>query len=196
MSDIIFPSVKKTAVLLMDFQNFVLNSILSKSSADRVIAKASELLNLARNKNILIIHVTVGFRYGYPEISKHNKMFCEFRDNGLLIPGSKGMEINQNLTPKIAEPVVIKHRVGAFTETDLDRILRAQGIENLILAGATTSGVVLSTVRQAFDLDYKIIVARDGCIDVKDTVHEFLMENIISSHADIQDTSDIAAMLN
>ena len=50
--------------------------------------------------------------------------------------------------------MVTKHRVGAFTGTDLDMILKAHRMETLILAGIATSGVVLSTVRHAADADY------------------------------------------
>lgn len=60
-----------------------------------------------------------------------------------------------------AENEVVKRRVGAFSFTELEMILRAQGIENLILTGVTTSRVVLSTVGQAFDLDYRLIVVND-----------------------------------
>ena len=73
--------------------------------------------------------------------------------------------IHPDVAPAENEVVIVKRRVGAFSFTELEMILRAQGIENLILTGVTTSRVVLSTVGQAFDLDYRLIVVNDYCAD-------------------------------
>ena len=54
-----------------------------------------------------------------------------------------------SLTPQENEIVVIKYRVSAFTSTDLDMILRAKSVDTLVLAGTSTSGIVLSTLRHA-----------------------------------------------
>ena len=56
--------------------------------------------------------------------------------------------------------MVRKTRVGAFSTTDLDEQLRQRGVDTLLLAGISTSGVVLSTVRDAHDRDYRVFVAR------------------------------------
>jgi nicotinamidase-related amidase len=69
---------------------------------------------------------------------------------------------------------VTKHRVGTFTGTDLDMILRAKDIDTLILFGIATSGVVLSTVRHAADADYRLIVVKDCCADQDPEVHACL----------------------
>ena len=90
----------------------------------------------------------------------------------------------------------MKHRIGAFTSTDLDRILRAQDIETLVLAGVTTGGVVLSTLRQAFDLDYQMIVAADACEDKDSEVHTALIERIFPQHAALLNTEQIAVVMN
>ena len=61
--------------------------------------------------------------------------------------------------------VVTKRRVSAFSGSDLDMVLRAGAIDALVLSGIATSGCVLSTLRQAADLDFSLIVLSDGCID-------------------------------
>lgn len=71
-------------------------------------------------------------------------------------------------------------------------MLRAQGIETLILTGVTTSGVVLSTVRQAFDLDYRPVVASDSCADPDNDTHLFLVEKILPQHAFVTLSSEIS----
>ena len=85
-----------------------------------------------------------------------------------------------------------KTRVGPFGTTDLHEQLQAKGIDTLILAGISTSGVVLSTVRDGHDRDYRLIVLSDLCADPEADVHEFLIERIFPRQAEVI-TSDGAA---
>ena len=62
--------------------------------------------------------------------------------------------VHERVAPETGDIVVRKTRVGAFSTTDLDAQLRERGIDTLILAGISTSGVVLSTVRDASNRDY------------------------------------------
>lgn len=89
--------------------------------------------------------------------------------------------IHPDVAPAENEVVIVKRRVGAFSFTELEMILRAQGIENLILTGVTTSRVVLSTVGQAFDLDYRLIVVNDYCADPDPDTNMFLLKKSSTS---------------
>ena len=71
-------------------------------------------------------------------------------------------------------------------------ILRAQGIETLILTGVTTSGVVLSTVGQAFDLDYRLVVAGDCCADPDHDTNLFILDKILPQHAIVTRSTEIS----
>src|SRR6201999_3794135 len=90
--------------------------------------------------------------------------------------------------PLDSEPVIIKHRVGAFLGTDLETLLRARRVETLVLLGIATSGVVLSTLRYAADMDYRIVVASDGCADMDPEVHRVLMEKVFPRQATVSTT--------
>lgn len=186
---------KTSALLLMDFQGFVLDNFLPPAAATEVVSNASKLLAASRAAGMMTIHIIVAFRPGYPEISPRNKLFSYLKESGLVVPDSDGMKIHESLTPRDSEPVVAKHRIGAFTGTDLERMLRAQGIETLILAGVTTAGVVLSTARQAFDLDYDIVVASDGCTDPDVPVHVVLIDKVLSQHARVMPTAEVERAL-
>ena len=83
-------------------------------------------------------------------------------------------EIDPRIAPAEGELVVRKKRVGAFSTTDLREQLDARGIDTLVLAGVATSGVVLSTVRDAADRDYRLVVLEDGCWDSDPEVHRVL----------------------
>jgi nicotinamidase-related amidase len=81
--------------------------------------------------------------------------------------------------------VVTKKRVSAFAGSDLQVVLRAQGIEELILTGIATSGVVLSTLRAAADMDYRLTVIADCCADRDDEVHRVLTTKVFPRQADV-----------
>jgi nicotinamidase-related amidase len=80
--------------------------------------------------------------------------------------------------------------VGAFSTTDLETILRAKNVSNLILFGISTSGVVLSTVRWAADLDYSLFVVSDACADQDEEVHRVLIEKIFPRQCIVLTTQD------
>jgi nicotinamidase-related amidase len=81
--------------------------------------------------------------------------------------------------------VITKKRVSAFAGSDLDLVLRSGGIEHLVLTGVATSGVVLSTLRQAADLDFRITVLADGCADSDEEVHRVLTEKVFPRQAEV-----------
>ena len=91
--------------------------------------------------------------------------------------------------------MVRKTRIGAFSTTDLADQLDARKIDTLILAGISTSGVVLSTVRDAGDRDYRLFVLADASADPQAEVHEFLLERIFPRQARVIRIADLAVLL-
>lgn len=183
---------KNSALLVMDFQAVILNHFLPQDRAGDVIRNTASLIASARAVGVPVIYISVGFRKGYPEVSQNNTIFSAIKNNGIFITGSEGAAIHTAVAPAENEVVIIKRRIGAFSFTDLEMILRAQGIETLILAGVTTSGVVLSTVGQAFDLDYRLVVASDCCADPDHDTNLFLLEKILPQHAIVARSSEIS----
>ena len=130
-----------------------------------------------------MIYVVVGFRAGAPEISPNNKSFARFAGGGAFTPGDPNADIHPELAPQPGDIVVTKRRVSAFAGSDLDVVLRSAGVDTLVLAGIATSGVVLSTVRQAADLDFGLVVLSDGCLDADPEVHRVLLESVFPRQA-------------
>jgi nicotinamidase-related amidase len=89
-----------------------------------------------------------------------------------------------------------KRRVSAFAGSDLDMVLRAGAIDALVLSGIATSGCVLSTLRQAADLDFSLIVLSDGCIDSDHEVHRVLCEKVFRDQAEVLTTDEWIRRLN
>ena len=118
---------------------------------------------------MFVTYCIAHFRPGYPEIPAQHNLRSPMRATGAVLPADPALLIHPSVAPR-EEPVIAKHRTSAFSGSAFDTILRAQGIETIILMGHATSGV-LSTVRLAADLDYHVIVVEDGCADRDPDVH-------------------------
>ena len=183
---------KNSALLVMDFQTIILNNFLPQEIAGNVIRNTASLITAARTAAVPVIYISVGFRKGYPEVSKNNTIFSSIKENGMFMADNESTAIHPEVAPAENEAVIVKRRVGAFSFTELEMILRAQGIETLILTGVTTSGVVLSTVGQAFDLDYRLVVAGDCCADPDHDTNLLLLDKILPQHAIVTRSTEIS----
>lgn len=177
-------SASRTAVLSMDCQTGVV-SIYAKNDADAFLARAASVLKCARDKGMMVVHVQVGFRPGLPEISSRNPLLSALKsspERQQFFQGASGA-FPSAIAPLEREIVITKHRVSAFTGTDLGMILRSNDIDTLVLFGIATSGVVLSTLLDAFDNDFRLTVIHDCCIDGNPDVHDCLIRKFFPSRA-------------
>ena len=174
----------RTAVLVMDYENDIVGT-LPEDVRGPLIERASTVLKEARQAKLQIIYVVVRFRYGYPEVNPQNKLFGSLKQSGRLLEGTPGAEIDPRVAPQPGDIVVTKRRVGAFSTTDLETILRARNISKLVLFGISTSGVVLSTVRWAADMDYSLAVVSDVCADRDPEVNRVLMDKVFPWQATV-----------
>jgi len=87
----------------------------------------------------------------------------------------------------------VKRRFGAFSTTDLHTVLSGLDVKHIVLAGYSTSGVILSTVRAAADADYRITVVEDLCGDRDADVHALLMEKVFPRQAAVVQSADLIA---
>jgi nicotinamidase-related amidase len=184
---------KATALLVMDFQTLIVEGF--ADGKEQLLDRTSRLIGAARNAGVMVLYVVVGFRAGHPEISPRNAVFAPVRKSGMFAAGTPGTEIHPAVAPQAGEVVVTKHRVGAFTGTDLDMVLRAKDIHTLVLSGIATSGVVLSTLRHAADADYRIVVAADCCSDRDAEVHRVLLEKIFPRQAIVLSSAEVIGSL-
>ena len=124
-------------------------------------------------------------RFAGPEVNRNNRVFAAVADSSAFVEDGAPAQIHASVAPRPGDVVVDKKRVSAFAGSDLDMIMRAQGVRTLVLAGIATSGVVLSTLRQAADLDYGLTVLRDGCADADEEVHRVLLDKVFPRQADV-----------
>ena len=176
----------RTAILSMDCQAGIV-SIYAKDDQDAFLTRVSSILDHARAKGMTIIHVKVGFRPGLPEVSSRNTLFSAVKSSAQhqkLFQEPLGA-IPSVIAPKEDEIVITKHRISAFTGTDLAMILRANDIDTLILFGIATSGVVLSTLLEAADADFRPVVIKDCCVDLDSQLHDCLISRLFPARGSV-----------
>ncbi|MFC1987503.1 cysteine hydrolase family protein [Chloroflexota bacterium] len=149
---------RKTAVLIMDYQLRQLG-FFSEEFQKEILGRTSAVLAKVRQAGVPVIYVEVVRGERTPERAIH-----------------------PSVAPKSGETVLTKHRTGPFSTTNIDEVLKKQGIDTLVLMGISTSGCVLTTVRCAADMDYKLIVLSDCCADQDDEVQRVLMEKVFPWH--------------
>ena len=171
------------ALLVMDVQAGIVARL---AQTGDFLERINTAITAARAAQIPVIYVVVAFRPGYPEISPRNKSFSAIKQQqSRLQAAMTATEIHPAIAPQPTDIVVTKRRVSAFSGSDLEVVLRAQGIAHLALCGIATSGVVLSTLREAADKDYQLTVLSDCCVDSDEEVQRVLLSKVFPRQAEV-----------
>jgi nicotinamidase-related amidase len=196
MSDAPTPQLDpaRTALLLMDYQPGIVERV---EDPGALVAKAQEALAAARAAGATVGFVRVAFTdedfASLPEGAPMARVKAMPREQ--MHADSPATQVDERVAPADGEIVVRKTRVGPFLTTDLDEQLRARGVDTLVLAGISTSGVVLSTVRDAHDRDYRLFVIADATADTDPEVHEALIGKVFPRQATVIEVADLAGLL-
>ena len=182
-----------SALLIMDVQQGVVERLGQPGVLDRL----AEGLAAARNAGVPVIFVRVAFRPGFPEVSPTNRSFSALADTAgdRFGEDNPATQIHPAVAPRPGEPVVVKKRVSAFTGSDLAVLLRSMSVNELVLTGIATSGVVLSTLREAADRDYQLTVLADACADADEEVQRVLLGKVFPRQAAVITTEQWVARL-
>lgn len=184
----------KTALLIMDYQNGILPLA---PNPEELLAGARQAIDLVRSHGGTIGYVRVAFAdAGEVGGSMGKRLGGPGGALQRLDADHANTQIHADVAPEDGDIVVRKTRVGPFGSTDLHEQLQARGIDTLVLAGVSTSGVVLSTVRDAHDKDYRLIVLADLCADRDPQVHEVLTGKVFPNQADVIDAADLHQLLH
>jgi nicotinamidase-related amidase len=185
---------RRAALLVMDYQNGVVDML---GEPDDLLARAADAIAVARDRGAHVGYVRVAFTdadlAAIPPTSRMGQRVGT--SPGAFHDDSPNTAVHVRVAPRDGDIVVRKTRVGAFSTTDLDEQLRGRGVDTVILAGISTSGVVLSTVRDASDRDYRVLVLADATADPQPDVHAFLIERIFPRQAEVITTAQLADLL-
>jgi nicotinamidase-related amidase len=139
----------RRALVLIDIQNDCFpGGRWPLSGIESAVDNAARVLAAARAAGDLVVHV----RHEFPTA-----------DAPFFAPGSDGARIHSRVASLEGEPVVLKHHVNAFRETDLRAVLDRHGVEEVVVCGAMSHMCVDAGVRAAGDLGYKCVVVHDAC---------------------------------
>jgi ureidoacrylate peracid hydrolase len=114
-----------------------------------------------------------------------------------LTKGAKGHEIWSALEVKPGDPIVEKKRFSAFIQgsSNLDQVLKARGIDNLLITGTVTGVCCESTARDAMMLNYAVTMVTDGNASYSDEEHNRALTAFYATFGDIRSTDELIALI-
>jgi nicotinamidase-related amidase len=177
-------SMGKPALLLLDYQTIVPRTIeeVETSEAFEPVTTAAAA---ARAAGIPVIWVTTNFRDACPEISPRFRPFTALWHLKAFPSDHLRRNVISDLARRNGDILVQKSRLSAFMGSDLDAVLRGLGADNVIVAGCMAAESVLSTVCQAFDLDFGVTVLENLCRAGDPEVHKMIMEKVVALRAKV-----------
>lgn len=183
---------EKTALMIIDMQRDFcdLSGYMHTRGGDVGLARATvpriaAVRDACRQVGISVIYTREGHRPNLSDLPRNKRMKtalagAEIGSPGplgrLLIRGEHGWDFIDELKPLETEIVVDKAGTGSFHGTDLNDILSNQRIENLIVTGVTTGVCVNSTVREASDRGYNVLVLEDCCAEPEQRMHDIAIQ--------------------
>lgn len=170
----------KSALIIIDMINDIIHEngkVSAKGYANfakehSVLEHTSQVIKKAREKNIMIIHVRVGFSKDYKEQPKHSPLFGKAHEFGVLQLNSWATEFHEQLDVQDNDLVITKHRVSPFYGTPLQSILNNNQIESIYIAGVATDLAVESAARDAHDRDFNVTIIEDCCAAANSEDHQ------------------------
>ena len=183
----------RPAVLVVDFScGFTDPECALGSELAAELGATRQLLEVARAKGLPVVFTTIGFEPG-------------LKDGGLWLQkapalaelqiGGRWVEIDPRLERREDEPVVLKKGASAFFGTNLAAILITQGVDSVVLCGATTSGCVRATAVDLLQLGWPTLVPRECVGDRARAPHEANLFDIQAKYADVVPLDEALAYL-
>ena len=184
---------ERPAVLVVDFsRGFTDPECTMGSDLTQEVEATHHLLVTAREKEIPIIFTTIGFE---PNLKDGSLWLEKAPGLGDLIVGGKWVEIDPRLERREEETVILKKGASAFFGTNLPSILVSQGVDTVIMCGATTSGCIRATAIDLLQHGYPTLVPRECVGDRAQGPHEANLVDIQAKYADVVPIEDALAFL-
>jgi biuret amidohydrolase len=141
------------------------------SRLQSAVGPLREVLAAARQLGMMVIHTREGHRPDLSDAPPHKvvrgdpstRIGAMGPMGRILVRGEPGHDIIPELYPIAGEPVIDKPGKGAFYQTDLELMLKNNGIDTLFVTGVTTEVCVNTTVREANDRGFRCVVISDCC---------------------------------
>jgi nicotinamidase-related amidase len=182
---------ENTALILIGFQNEyfsphgALYGLLA--GASRVLANTIDLVERLRAQPVLIVDTPVLFTPDYSELVEPTGILKAIKELVAFKAGTQGSETLREIR-RFGERVVEvpgKRGLNAFSNTELDELLKSRRISTVALAGCKTSLCIDSTGRSAYDKGYKVLILSDCTAGSDEFEQKFYCEKIFPLYADV-----------
>ena len=184
---------ERPAVLVVDFScGFTDPECTMGSDLTEEVEATSRLLAAAREREIPIIFTTIGFE---PNLKDGSLWLQKAPGLGDLIVSGKWVEIDPRLERREEETVILKKGASAFFGTNLPSVLVSQGVDTVIMCGATTSGCIRATAVDLLQYGYPTLVPRECVGDRAQAPHEANLVDIQAKYADVVPIGDVLSYL-
>jgi len=158
---------KRTALLAIDIQNFFHRIVRP------VLGNIQNVIQVCRQENIPIIFT----QHGHTDPPSDSGALGAWWGQ-VILHGTKDWEFLPEIKMEPKDTVLPKKRYSAFYETDLEKILRSKGIQDLIISGVMTNLCCETTARDAFMRDYRVFFLIDGTATGRDDHHLATLKNL------------------
>ena len=201
-------SPRHTALIVIDMQNdfiadegLIAKEGLDVTPAQQLAERLPALIETARKAGVLVVFVrnvysTDGNFYlsdAWLEQAAR-KRGGSYTRVPVCAPGSWQGDFYGAVRPLPSEPIITKHRFSAFHNTDLDTVLRANGIRTVVMTGVVTNVCVETTAREAFIRDYYVVMVDDGTAAFDRRDHEMTLHNIDRFFGEVTTIADLTAI--
>jgi nicotinamidase-related amidase len=178
----------RPAVVVVDLTNgFTDASLPTGADLDDVVAQTRHLVDTAREAAIPVVFTTIAFDRARLESSTWLRKATGM---AALVEGSSLVAVDTRLGQRPEEALVTKHGASAFFGTDLSAILNSQGVDTVVIAGATTSGCVRATAVDAVQSGFTVLVPRECVGDRASGPHEANLFDIDEKYGDVISVDD------
>ena len=185
----------QTALLIMDFQSMIVG-MFGTAAGPAALETAAKIRDWARIQGMPIFHCLVDTRSGtkprpHMKTASHWHRYEEAL-SAKPEPGDEPAAIACALDSWDEKLVTrMPGHVSVLLSPGLTEALQTRGVKSLILAGLSTSGCVMSTVRSATDAGFQVTVVKDACADPVVELHDLLMQHALASTAHIATAEEI-----
>jgi maleamate amidohydrolase len=174
---------ERPAVLVVDFScGFTDPECALGSDLSDEVEATRQLLDAARAKGLPVVFTTIGYE---PSLKDGGLWLQKVPSLGDLQVGGRWVEIDPRLAPREDETIVLKKGASAFFGTNLAAILISQGVDSVVLCGATTSGCVRATAIDLLQHGFPSLVPRECVGDRAQAPHEANLFDIHAKYADV-----------
>lgn len=178
---------EESALLVIDMENDILKEdgkaaafgVWKTVEESNTIQNTKKVIDKARDENIPIVYIRLAFRPDYVDLEfSPAPLWIMAKDEEAFMEGTWGSEIVDELKPESEDYMVIKRRVSAFHDTDLETLLKGLGRKTLVVCGVATNFCVEGTVREAADREFYPVVLEDCTASVSEEAAQFPLEEV------------------